>query len=184
MGSISLTESDRLPSVTSLLPLFSDQAKSVAMIKHGMNMVRRAMEYLNLGHTRIIAADQPQFAVAKQVQWQSPNLHGESSFVIMMGGLHIEMAYLKVLGQWLERSGWVASLVDAGLVRSGTADSFLKATHVTRTQRAHEITACALEMLLTESYQVYLRELPQGKEPSSMESWSTTQTDNHSTFKY
>lgn len=102
----------------------------------------------------------------------------------MMGGLHIEMAYLKAVGQWLEGSGWTDSLVDAGLVGSGTADSFLKGAHVTRTRRAHEVTACALQMLLTQSYQGYLSDLPEREEPCSMESRCINQADHHPTFKY
>jgi len=89
----------------------------------------------------------------------------------MMGGLHIEMAYLKAVGQWLEGSGWTDSLVAAGLVGSGTADSFLKAAHVTRTRRAYELAACALQMFLTQSYQGYLSDLPEREEPCSIESW-------------
>ncbi len=54
----------------------------------------------------------------------------------MFGGLHVEMAALKTLGDLLEGSGWTGALVQAGVATSGTADSFLKASHVTRTRRA------------------------------------------------
>ena len=37
------------PAVSSLLPLFQDEAKSVAMIRHSMNIVKKATEYLNPG---------------------------------------------------------------------------------------------------------------------------------------
>ena len=183
--SLNQTESSgRLPSITSLLPLFSEQAKSVAMIKHGMNMVCRATEFLNPGQTCVLAADQPLFSVAKEVQWKSPEQHGEASFVIMLGGLHIEMAYLKVLGQWLEGSGWVESIVEARTAGPGTANSFLKAVHVTRTRRAHEITVCALQILLDKSYQAYLNDVPVGNESLSKTSWYSKRTENYPTFKF
>ena len=38
--------------------------------------------------------------------------HGENHFVIMIGGLHIEMAMLKLLGVWLEDK--CIALVQAG----------------------------------------------------------------------
>ncbi len=41
------------------------------------------------------------------------------------------MAALKTLGDWLKGSGLVQALVQAGITTSGTADSFLRATHVT-----------------------------------------------------
>ena len=44
----------------------------------------------------VLAADQPLYALAKEIQWTWPDSHGEDHFVIMFGGLHIEMAVLKV----------------------------------------------------------------------------------------
>jgi hypothetical protein len=82
--------------LNALLPLFLDNAHSVAMIKHSMDIVKRAVQYLNPGQVPVLAADQPLYALAKQIQWTWPNTHGEDSFVVMFGGLHIEMAILKV----------------------------------------------------------------------------------------
>ena len=42
--------------------------------------------------------DQPLYAVAKQVQWNWKDRYGENKFVIVFGGLHIELAFLKVIG--------------------------------------------------------------------------------------
>ena len=61
-------------------------------------------------------------------------------FIVIFGGLHIEMVVLKILGDLLEDSGWTAALVHAGVATSGTADSFLKVCHVTRTRRTLQIT--------------------------------------------
>ena len=59
-------------------------------------------------------------------------------------GLHIEMAALKSLGTLLEDSGWTSAIVEAGLASSGTAESFLTASSVTKTRQAHQITSCTL----------------------------------------
>ena len=75
--------------------LFMDSAHSVAMIKHSMTIVQAAVQHLNPGQVPV-PADQPLFALAKQIQWTWPNQFGESLFVITFGGLHIEMAVLKV----------------------------------------------------------------------------------------
>jgi hypothetical protein len=127
--------------ITSLLPLFYDQAKSVAMIRHSMDVIKRAVDILNPGQVPIITVDQPLYTLAKQIQWSWPDTHGEDHFVILFGGLHIEMAALKTLGDLLDSSGWTGALVQAGVATAGTADSFLKAAHVTRTRRAHQVTA-------------------------------------------
>ena len=73
----------------------------------------------------------------------------------MMGGLHIEMATLKTLGDWLKGSGWVQALVQADLATPGTADSFLQAAHVMRTRRVHQVTLAALYILKHRAYDDY-----------------------------
>ena len=66
------------------------------MIKHSMDVVTAAVDYLNPGQVPVPAADQSLFALAKQIQWIWPATYGENQFVIMFGGLHIEMAVLNV----------------------------------------------------------------------------------------
>ena len=82
--------------INALLPLFLENAHSVAMIKHSMDIVKTSVQYLNPGQIPVLAADQPLFALAKQIQWTWPATQGEDQFVITFGGLHIEMAVLKV----------------------------------------------------------------------------------------
>ena len=118
----------------SLLPLFYDQAHSVAMILHSMNVVKKAVDVLNRGQVPIITVDQPLFTIAKQIQWNWTASHGEDQFIVMFGGLHIEMAAFKTIGNLLDRTG---ALVEANVATPGTAESFLCVTHVTRTLRAH-----------------------------------------------
>lgn len=138
--------------LTKLLPLFYEKAATAAMIKHGMNVVRWATNFLNPGQIPLIALDAPLYALAKFVQWNWPNTHGERTFVIMFGGLHIEMAMWKTFGDYLDGSGWTDVLTQAGIASSGTADSFLKALHVTRTRHAHQVTALALAQLQHDAF--------------------------------
>ena len=48
-------------------------------------------------------------------------MYDEDKFVIMLGGLHIHMAALKTLGNWLKEKGWV----QANNTTPGIADSLL-----------------------------------------------------------
>jgi len=41
------------------------------------------------------------------------------------------MATFKLLGYWLDMSGWTSVITDAGVTSTGVADSFIKATHLT-----------------------------------------------------
>lgn len=53
-----------------LLPLFLENANSVAMIWHSMDMVKAAVQHLNPGpgQVLVLTADQPLYALAKKVQ--------------------------------------------------------------------------------------------------------------------
>ena len=96
-------------SISVMMPLWQDQARSVATIKHAMAIIRDAVAFLNPGQTPVIAADQPLYALTKQMQWKWPE-HGEDKFVIMFGGLHIEMAALILIGTLLRGNGRTSAI--------------------------------------------------------------------------
>ena len=58
----------------------------------------------------------------------------------------------KTLWDLLQGSGWVDAIVQAEIATPGTADSFLRAVHRTRTRRTHQITAAALFILQRQAY--------------------------------
>jgi len=74
----------------------------------------------------VITFDLPLYALAKQIQWTWSNEYSKAKNVVMFGGLHIEMAALKTIGDWLRGNGWVQVLVQADLASPGIADSFYK----------------------------------------------------------
>ena len=114
-----------------------------------LDIVKQNVGFLNPGQTPVIAFDQPLYALAKQIKWNWPNIYGEDKVVIMFGGIHIEMAALRTIGDWLEESGWTSALVEADLASPGTAYSFLKASHLTRTRHAYQVTASSLCILMS-----------------------------------
>ena len=122
------------PALSALLPLFYEKAATPAMIKHGMDVLKQAITFLNPPQIPVIALDQPLFALAKMVQWKWPESYGEQKYVVMFGGLHLEMALWNTLGDFLGSSGWTTALVEAEVASSGVAESFLKASHLTRTR--------------------------------------------------
>ncbi|KAG7170720.1 hypothetical protein Hamer_G013550 [Homarus americanus] len=104
--------------------------------------------------------------VAGQIQWNWPENYGEEKFIMILGGLHIEMAALRMALSWLQGSGWAETLVQADIASPGTANSFLKAAHVTRTRRGHQITAATLNILQHKAYGKYTEDAQSdGHEP-------------------
>lgn len=75
-----------------LLPLFEEEAKSVAMILHAMNTVKSSTEFLHPAQIPVISCDQPLYAIAKKGPMEWPETYGEKKYVTVHGGLHIEMA--------------------------------------------------------------------------------------------
>ena len=142
----------RPPAITTLMPLFDEYSQSFEMIKHSMSLISAATDRLNPGQTPVIAMDQPLFTIAKHIQWNFPDNFGEKKYIIMMGGLHIEMAVLRLLGKWLKGSGWTSVLVESGMISSGRSDALLKASHLKRTRDAHQVTAAALYILQMRAY--------------------------------
>ncbi|KAK3923417.1 Envelopment polyprotein [Frankliniella fusca] len=140
---------------TALLPLFAEYAASAAMMRHTLEVVGKAVAKVNSEQIPVVVGDQPLYALLKQVQYTFPDTHGENKYFIMMGGLHIEMAALRIVGDWLDGSGWVSALTQAEVTTEGRAESLIKASHVTRTRYALQVTAVALFALQQNAYSEY-----------------------------
>ena len=154
-----------------MLPLFQEEAASAAMICHAIDVITKAVNFLNQGQVPVLACDQPLYAIAKKIKWNFPTVYGEKKLVVMFGGFHTELAALKALGSWIEDSGWTSVLLQAGVTTPGTADSFLKASHVSRTSHAHQVTVAALYILMDKAYKTYREGVDEGEEPKSFSDW-------------
>ena len=60
-----------------------------------------------------------------------------------------------MLVNWLEDSGWTSALTQGDIASSGTAHTFIKANHVTKTRPTHKTTAASLYILLQRAYDVF-----------------------------
>ena len=89
--------------ISSLMPLLRDKAHNVATIKHCLEKIKAAVSFLNPTQSPIVTVDQPLLALAKQIQWTWPNEF--EHFVFILGGSHIELTLLKLIGQILSNSG-------------------------------------------------------------------------------
>ena len=154
-----------------LLPLFTEKAQSASMILHVMNLIRQAVQRLNPQQIPVITADMPLYAICKQIQWQWPQTHGEEKYVVMLEGLHIEMNILKLLGDWLNGSGWKTALVQAGVTTSGRADAISNGSQVTRARYAHQVTAAVLHLLQRAAFDDYIQLQDEAETPLSFKSW-------------
>ena len=109
----------------------------------------------NTGQTPVLTVDQPLYAIAKKIQWTCPEEYGDRQFVVMMGGLHIEMVMLNVIGDFLEGNGLVHVMTSENVTTEGRAFGLQKSSHTSRAQWAHQVTVAALFVILRRSYDAY-----------------------------
>jgi len=68
------------------------------------------------------------------------------------------MAALKLIESLLQDSGWTSAFVEAGVASSGTIESYLLASSVTRSCQAYHIPAHCLHKQRKAAYNSYSRE--------------------------
>jgi hypothetical protein len=168
-------------SLLGMLPLFHEQAHSVSMIRHSMDVVHAAIAKLNPGQVPVIAFDQPLYTLAKLIQWNWQEFYGENKFVIMFEGLHIEIAALKSLGSLLEGSGWVEALTNSGIITPGSAEALLSASHVRRCRRMHEVTLVSMHIL---QHIAFAKTKCDDDSNVSFDVWCEQQSRKHYQFAY
>ena len=145
-----------------------------------MDVLRQVTDYVNPDQLPVITLDQPLYTITKYVQWKWPATHGEKVYVVMLGGLHIEMAFWSLCGDMLESSGWTTALSEAGVASSGTADPFLKVSHLTRTRHAHQVTALALSKLQCDAFVTCNDE----SDDEAFAKWRSNLLERSPTFKF
>ena len=62
----------------------------------------------------------------------------------LMDPLHIEMALMNAIGNWIQGSGWVEAFGQANIITAGQIDSFLNVSKVKRTRFAHQLSLAVL----------------------------------------
>ena len=91
---------------------------------------------------------------------------------------------LSTVGDWLKGSGWTSALVQANVTTLGTADSFLKVSHITHTRRAHQITLTSLFIFEKRTYENYHLTLEENKVAVSFEIWCKERASRSPHFRY
>ena len=91
------------------------------------------------------------------------------------------MTVLKMIGQLLSNSGQISAVEDSGVASSGTAQSMLNASNITKTRKALQITVCALYKLLRDSYETDM--ILESKD-TDFDYWCQEKCYEQPTFKY
>ena len=136
-----------------MLPLLQDEVATHRIVRQSAGITDQVHKKLKLDQLLAITADQPVYAIGKQVQWLYSDEYGDHKVLMMMDPLHIEMNFLNLLGDWLESSSQSESLVKVKITSPGKAESFLSGSRPKRSRYVHQVTCASRSLLMNQAYQ-------------------------------
>ena len=92
-------------------------------------------------------------AIAKiplQIQYQE--MPKFDNIFINLGAFHIEMAFFKAIGKYIEESGGPYVLIEADVLAAGSLKGFIQGKQYNRCKRLHPLLAAAFEILHIEMF--------------------------------
>ena len=123
-----------------------------------LNTVVRRCMYISsqLGQQyTVLTVDQALYFKLMDLKWNVPEY--KDKLIPRLGGLHISMNYLKVIGQHMKDSGLVDAWVDSGILGAGTADHVMTGKAYNKGMRSHKLTFQALWRLLLPPLMEYVK---------------------------
>ena len=169
--------------ISVMLPIWRDDSKSIATIKHVINVIIRTIDFSNYGQPAVIGFDQPLYAIAKALQWKYLSLHGPEKLIVMLGPLHIEMAVLSCLGDILEESGWTTALANANITSTG--NEFLLSGHsIAKTKYAHQVTVFTHSELISMAYREWPADHFSNVDVTSFQQWRDCMESENPQFQF
>ena len=87
------------------------------------------------------------------------------------------------IGTLLQDSGW--TLAEVGIASTGTAESFLIASSITRTRQMHQITDCCLHKVMKTAYSDYCIDIAvSSDEVQISEAWCDSHRQQSTQFQF
>ena len=120
-----------------------------------MKQVQSMMAILSNQYS-VITFDLAIYVKAKEIQWRNHSKF--SNMVIRLGGFHIALNYLAVLGKRFENSGIEDLLIESGVYGSNSASALLYGKHYSRGIRAHKLVIEAMLRLQWKAFSDWLNE--------------------------
>ena len=73
------------------MPLFHDNAHSLALVKHGMDVIAKATEHENRGKVPVLTVDQPLFAITKKIPWSWLDVYGDNFCLLQRFATNVQI---------------------------------------------------------------------------------------------
>lgn len=141
-------DESKIQTVEYLSPI-NESPTSLAVVQETLNIAKEVAK--NCNQQQIIATYD--LAIAKlAMQIQHTKKPEFDDIFINLGAFHTQMAFFKAIGKYIDSSGLIEILVEAGALAGGSMNSFLDSKHFNRCKRLHPLASSALEILHFEQY--------------------------------
>lgn len=141
-------DESKIQTVEYLSPI-NESPTSLAVVQETLNIAKEVAK--NCNQQQIIATYD--LAIAKlAMQIQHTKKPEFDNIFINLGAFHTQMAFFKAIGKYIDSSGLIEILVEAGSLAGGSMNSFLDSKHFNRCKRLHPLASSALQILHFEQY--------------------------------
>ena len=146
---------DEAPPLTSVgyCPMINGSPTEYTTIYSVMKNAQAMMDALGQKHS-VITFDLAIYMKAKEIQWRRPEEFIDT--VIRMGGFHIAINFLAVIGKIYQDCGIEDLLIESGVYGGNTAATLLKGKSYNRRVRAHKLVLEAPMRLRWQAFGIWI----------------------------
>jgi hypothetical protein len=146
------------PAVTSvgyIMPIIQAPAHELDTLN---TVIQRCKHVANkLGqHYVVLTADEALFCKVMELKWEKEEY--QNILVVRLGGLHISLNFMKVIGKHMDCSGLVEAWVESNLLGPKTAEQVMAGKSYIRGMRSHKLTLQAMWRILLPQLLQYINE--------------------------
>lgn len=145
------------------MPIINAVAHEFSTLNTVFMRCRKISEKLGQSHT-IVTCDEQLYQKGMQLIWSDPDQY--QGIILRMGGFHVALNYLKVIGKRFKNAGLSDCWAESGLFGPNTAVKASDGGHYNRSTRGLKITLQALWQLL---FEVVTEEHPEVEVVSDMD---------------
>lgn len=138
---------------TGYMPIIQAPAHELSTMNTAVVRALHVAKALNNKYV-VMTVDQALFPLLMELKWSVPEY--KDILIPRLGGLHISMTFLKVLGQHMSDSGLQQIWEESGILGPNSAEKVMDGKSYAKGIRAHKLTWQALWRLLLPQIQCYL----------------------------
>ena len=150
-------ETDSSPQVTSIsyMPIVQAPAHDFDTLNTVVLRCKHVAQKLGQQHV-VITVDEALFCKLMELKWAKPDF--QDCLIVRLGGLHIAMNFMKVLGKHVQSSGLLEAWIDGNLIGSKTAVQIMDGKSYAKGMRLHKITLQAMWRLLLPQLLTFMKD--------------------------